>query len=68
MANYKTCKQCGQELLNDDMAIYRKLVLRSADEFLCRDCLSAFFEIKREDIDALIAYYKESGTCTLFTK
>lgn len=67
MANYKTCKKCGNELLNDDMAIYRKLVLRSADEFLCIDCLAEYFDTTREKLEKLIAYYRESGECTLFS-
>lgn len=33
MANYKTCKKCGALLGGDDIAIYRKLVTRNADEF-----------------------------------
>ena len=35
MANYKTCKKCGATLGGDDIAIYRKLVTRNADEFFC---------------------------------
>ena len=66
MSNYRTCKECGQPLLDDDIAIYRKLVYRAADEFLCRDCLAKQFGCTREKIDRLIAYYRESGECTLF--
>ena len=40
MANYKTCKKCGALLGGDDIAIYRKLVTRNADEFFCIDCLA----------------------------
>ena len=39
MANYKTCRECNSALLDDDIAIYRKLIYRGADEFLCIDCL-----------------------------
>lgn len=66
MSNYKTCKECGAELLADDIAIYRKLVNRGADEFLCIDCLAKFFRCPRKAIEDKIAYYRESGTCTLF--
>lgn len=66
MSNYKTCTKCGAELLADDIAIYRKLVNRGADEFLCIDCLAAFFKCTRKAIEDKIAYYRESGTCTLF--
>ncbi len=66
MADYTTCKQCHQPLWDDDIAIYRKLVYRAADEFLCRDCLARQFGCTREKIDDLIRYYRESGECTLF--
>lgn len=66
MSNFKTCKRCGAELFSDDMAIYRKLVNRGADEFLCIDCLAEDFGTKREYIEDLIDYYRKSGQCTLF--
>ncbi|MBQ8634059.1 MAG: hypothetical protein IJ420_10700 [Lachnospiraceae bacterium] len=66
MANYKTCKECGAELLADDIAIHRKLVLRNAEEFFCIDCLAGRLGCLREDIERLIQYYRDSGECTLF--
>ena len=66
MANYKSCKECGAELLADDIAIYRKLVLRNAESFLCIDCLAKRFGCTREDIENLIEHYRKSGECTLF--
>lgn len=66
MADYERCQQCSQALLDDDRAIYRKLVFRAADTFLCRDCLAKEFGTTREKIDKLIQYYRESGECTLF--
>lgn len=66
MANYRECMKCGGKLLDDDIAIYRKLVFRGADEFLCIDCLGLQLGCTREKIERLIAYYRESGQCTLF--
>lgn len=66
MANYTTCKECGAPLHDDDMAIYRKLIYRAADEFLCIDCLARHFGCSREDVENLIDYYRKSGECTLF--
>ena len=66
MANYKTCKECEAGLLDDDIAIYRKLVHRGAEEFLCIDCLGKQLGCARENIERLIQYYRESGQCTLF--
>lgn len=66
MANYQTCKQCGEKLFDDDMAIYRKLILRNADEFLCIKCLAQYLGTTEEKISKLIEYYRQSGECTLF--
>lgn len=66
MANYKTCRECDAGLLDDDIAIYRKLVHRGAEEFLCIDCLGKQLGCTREKIERLIQYYRESGQCTLF--
>ena len=43
MANYKTCRTCGAPLHDDDIAIYRKLVYRGAEDFLCIQCLADYF-------------------------
>ncbi len=66
MANYKTCKSCGAPLSGDDIAIYRKLVFRGAEEFLCIGCLAEHFCCPREEIEKRIRWYRESGQCTLF--
>ena len=66
MANYRFCFRCGAQLLDDDRAIYRKLVYRGAEEFLCIDCLAEKFGCDRGKIERLIRYYRESGMCTLF--
>ena len=55
MANYKTCKKCGALLGGDDIAIYRKLVTRNADEFFCIDCLAEYYNTTREVIEERIA-------------
>ncbi len=66
MADYKNCRECGAELLADDISIYRKLVLRNAEDFLCIDCLAERLGCTRTDIEKLIQYYRDSGECTLF--
>ena len=66
MANYKTCEKCSAPLHDDDIAIFRKLVFRGAETFCCIDCLAESFGCTREAVEKLIAYYRESGKCTLF--
>ncbi len=66
MSNFSTCKKCGAKLCQDDIAIYKKLILRTADEFLCIDCLAEYLGVSREAIEQKIRYFRESGTCALF--
>ena len=66
MSNYKTCRQCGAPLGGDDIAIYKKLVYRAAEDFLCIGCLADYFKVPRAEIEKRIRYYRESGECTLF--
>ncbi|MBQ3488980.1 MAG: hypothetical protein IJA86_00130 [Clostridia bacterium] len=61
----ETCKQCHKPLKSDEIAIYRRLIHREAEEFLCKECLARFLGVPTEVIDARIAYFKKIG-CTLF--
>jgi DNA-directed RNA polymerase subunit N (RpoN/RPB10) len=61
-----TCFQCGKPLSGDEIAIFKKLVNRGAEKFLCIDCLAEHFKCPREAIEARIRYYRETGTCALF--
>jgi hypothetical protein len=62
MAN---CKQCDKYLKSDEIAIYRRLIHREAEEYLCRECLAKLLGVPTEVIDQRIAYFKKIG-CTLF--
>ncbi len=66
MSDFSSCKKCGASLSQDDIAIYKKLILRTADEFLCIDCLAEYLGVSREAIEQKIKYFRESGTCALF--
>lgn len=59
------CIHCGCELTSDEVAVTKKLINRGATEFLCADCLARHFEVRREDIEERIRYFKKMG-CTLF--
>ena len=61
----ETCKECQKPLLRDEIAIYRRLIHREAEEYLCKECLAAFLGVPTEVIDSRIAYFKKIG-CTLF--
>ena len=57
---------CDEELLSDEIAIYKKLVNRGAEKYLCIDCLAEYFKCSRKAIEDKIDYYRKSGECTLF--
>lgn len=59
------CRQCGRALTADEIAVTRKLINRGAREYLCVDCLAAYFEVQPQEIRERIAYFKSTG-CTLF--
>lgn len=59
------CKQCSKLLKSDEAAIYRRLIYRDAEEFLCIDCLAKELGVTPEVIEEKIRYFKEIG-CTLF--
>lgn len=59
------CKHCGRILTPDEIAIYRRMVNRGAEEFLCLSCFAAEFSVSEELIREKIRHFKEMG-CTLF--
>ncbi len=59
------CKNCEKSLLNDEIAIYKRLVNRGAQEFLCINCLAEHMEVEVSDIEEKIVQFKKMG-CTLF--
>ncbi len=59
------CRECGQKLTNDDIGIYKKLVCRTAQDFLCQNCLAAYFHCDIRLIQEKIRQFRESG-CFLF--
>lgn len=61
------CFQCGRRLVADEIAVYRKMVNRSADSFLCKTCLATYFGVEEEKIDKKIEQFKRIG-CLLFVQ
>ena len=59
------CKQCGKLLKSDEAAIYRRLIYRDAEEYLCILCLAKELGVEPRVIKDKIRYFKEIG-CTLF--
>ncbi|MDY6367112.1 MAG: hypothetical protein SPL13_01140 [Clostridia bacterium] len=60
------CKNCGKELIPDEVGLTKKLINRASTEFLCKDCLSKEFDTTTEKLDELIKKFKDQG-CMLFS-
>ena len=59
------CGKCGRELTHDETALYRKLINRGAESFLCIDCLSLQTGWPVTLLQKAITDYKRQG-CSLF--
>ncbi len=59
------CRKCGALLRADEIAMTKKLINRGTTIYYCTDCLAETFDVKRENIEEKIVYYKRMG-CTLF--
>ncbi len=59
------CRECGRLLTGDEIGANRKLISRGVTEFFCLGCLSRYFGVTEEKIEALIARFKAEG-CGLF--
>ncbi|MBR3507816.1 MAG: hypothetical protein IKO03_03360 [Lachnospiraceae bacterium] len=60
-----TCCECGKTLVNDEIALCKKLLGTDIEEFYCIECLSEYLECTKEDLEIKIQEFKEQG-CTLF--
>ena len=59
------CKNCGRELLGDEIGLTRKMINRGATEFMCLDCLSKYIGVSQEELLRKAEYFKKMG-CVLF--
>ncbi len=59
------CRKCGTLLMQDEIAMTKKLINRGTTIYYCTNCLAETFDVRREDIEEKIVYYKCMG-CTLF--
>lgn len=62
------CERCGAGLSADEIALHRKLFNRGAASFWCLHCQAEYLGSTREQLQALIDRYHETGECMLFTK
>ena len=67
MAGYEQsrCAGCGAPLTHDEIAIFRRLVCRSAQKYLCLRCFAAAYGVTQAQLRQKIQWFKEMG-CGLF--
>ena len=59
------CKNCGRELIGDEIGLTKKLINRGSTQFYCLTCLAQKFECSEELLKSKIEYFKKTG-CSLF--
>ncbi len=59
------CEKCTAELTGNEIGLYRKIVHRSAESFLCIRCLAEKLNIPEADLHDMINRFRRAG-CTLF--
>ncbi|MCI6004432.1 MAG: hypothetical protein SOY73_16880 [Blautia sp.] len=57
------CSKCAAPLTSDEIALFKKLVSREAEKFLCLDCFAAELSTTREKLEDLIEHLYQMGTC-----
>ena len=59
------CIHCQRALVKDEIALNKKLLGKTAKQFLCLSCLSAYLNTDQEILLEKIEQFKDEG-CTLF--
>ena len=59
------CRNCKCELTRDDVGLYRKIVTREAESFLCIPCLAEKLAVAEEDLCEMVERFRKAG-CQLF--
>lgn len=59
------CINCGTTLTMNEVGLYKKMINRMVEEFLCKKCLAERIKCSTEYLDVKIAQFKAQG-CLLF--
>lgn len=57
------CIECGKRLVGDEKSLYRRLVKRTAEEFLCIPCMAKHFRVDEKVLYERIKMYRSMGCC-----
>lgn len=56
---------CGRPLKPDEIAIYKRLVNRGAESYLCLTCFADKYKVTEAQLHEKIRFFRNMG-CTLF--
>ena len=65
MPEFVYCDSCGKRLMNDEIALCRKLNGLDTEEYLCLECMAEELDTSVEELLLKIEDFKEGG-CLLF--
>jgi len=61
----KKCFVCNSNVMNDIVALNKKLIGRNVEKICCLDCLSDYLEVTPDELLDKVQEFKEQG-CSLF--
>lgn len=59
------CIKCDKTLKRDEIGLFKKLVDKNAQQYLCIECMAKHFDVSLSDLEEKIKQYKQLG-CMLF--
>ena len=62
------CERCEKILTSDEIALFRKLICREAETYLCIECLASDLSSTTERLRELITYFRTKQRCYLFVE
>ena len=60
------CIKCGKPLSVNETGLHKRLINRSAEEYMCKNCLAKHFNVSTKLLDEKIKMYIAQG-CMLFS-
>lgn len=61
------CIKCGRKLIQDEKSLYKKLIMRTAQEFACISCMAEYFQVDEKFLYDRIKIYRDMGCCLFGT-
>lgn len=59
------CIKCNRHLSEDEIGLYKKMINRGSEKFMCIHCLAEYLHTTEDVLRDDIEYFREQG-CSLF--